>query len=61
MRWFENARNPNFRLGFFGLKTFVWYGYYTRDSTWKAIGYHGPGVDRPFPDQRLRDLQKDRP
>ena len=61
MRWFENARLTNFRLGFFGLKTFVWYGYYTRSSTWKAIGYDGPQVDRPFPDERLRDLQEDRP
>jgi len=57
MRWFENNPIPKLRLGFFGLKTFVWYGYYNRTASWAAIGYSGPRVDRPFPDATLRDLE----
>jgi hypothetical protein len=56
MRWFENSPLPKFRLGFFGLKTFVWYGYYTRTANWKEIGYDGPVVDRPCKDETLRSL-----
>jgi len=57
MRWFENNRIPRLRLGFFGLKTFVWYGYYNRTDAWAAIGYSGPRVDREFPDSKMRELE----
>jgi len=57
MRWFENNPIPRLRLGFYGLKTFVWYGYYNRTASWEAIGYSGPLLDRPFPDEALRKLE----
>ena len=61
MRWFENNPIPRLRLGFYGLKTFVFYGYYNRTASWEAIGYSGPLLDRPFHDEVLRRLEGPRP
>ena len=44
-------------MGFFGLKSYVCMGYYTREDAWKTLGYEGPLLpDRPFPDPTIRAL-----
>ena len=57
LRWMESCSISRFRMGFFGLKTYVSMGYYTREDVWKTIGYEGPLVpDRPYPDPVIREL-----
>jgi len=57
LRWMEGGRVRALRLGFFGLKSFVCMGYYTREEIWSVIGYEGPvRPDRPFPDAMIRAL-----
>lgn len=56
LRWMERAPVGRLRMGFFGLKTYVCMGYYTREDVWRTMGYEGPVVDRPFPDAEIRAL-----
>jgi len=57
LSWMENGPVPAFRMGFFGLKSYVCMGYYTREEIWATIGYGGPmEPNRPFPDPSIRLL-----
>lgn len=56
LRWMERGPIGRLRMGFFGLKTYICMGYYTREDVWKTIHYEGPLVDRPFPDPVIRAL-----
>jgi hypothetical protein len=48
-------------MGFFGLKSYVCMGYYTRETTWPTFDYQGPHVpDREFPDPVIRLLEQER-
>lgn len=40
----ENSSLSFARLAFMGMKMLVMLGYYTRDASWKGIGYDGPLV-----------------
>ena len=57
LKWMENNKIRLFRMGFFGIKTFVEMGYYTREDIWKAISYEGPILfDRTYSDNTIREL-----
>ena len=57
LRWMEQSSVSKFRLGFFGLKSYVCMGYYTREDIWPEIGFGGPHVaGRPYADGVLRAL-----
>jgi len=57
LRWMENCGIAKFRMGFFGLKSYVCMGYYTREDVWATFDYGGPYVpDRGFPDNTIRLL-----
>lgn len=57
LRWLERSPISKFRLGFFGLKSYVCMGYYTREDIWRELHYGGPHVfDRAAPDPVLRAL-----
>ncbi|MCC6142971.1 MAG: gluconate 2-dehydrogenase subunit 3 family protein [Candidatus Hydrogenedentes bacterium] len=57
LHWLENAPISKLRMGFFGLKSYVCMGYYTRESTWHEIHYAGPHLhDRAYPDPVIRQL-----
>ena len=44
-------------MGFFGIKTFIEMGYYTREDIWKTINYDGPIMpDRTYSDNTIRAL-----
>lgn len=59
LRWMENCPIRLLRLGFFGLKTYVCMGYYTREDVWSSIGYEGPiHPEIPFPDATIRALSQ---
>lgn len=61
LRWMENNPVGALRLGFFGLKTYICMGYYTREDIWKTIGYEGPvRYDVPYPDDTIRALSQNR-
>jgi hypothetical protein len=61
LAWMESNPIRPLRLGFFGLKTYVCMGYYTREDIWKTIGYEGPvRPDTPFPDETIRQLAQGR-
>lgn len=61
LRWMESCPVGKLRMGFFGLKSYVCMGYYTREATWASIGYGGPHVpDRPYPEALIRDLEQGR-
>jgi len=61
LAWMENNPIRLLRMGFFGLKTYVCMGYYTREDVWKSIGYEGPlRPDLPFPDATVRALAQGR-
>ncbi|MBI2339550.1 MAG: hypothetical protein HYU99_04155 [Deltaproteobacteria bacterium] len=40
----EHFRISKVRLGFWGIKVFVYWGYYTQPESWTAIRYEGPLV-----------------
>ena|SRR3990167_3508606 len=44
MKRIEAAPISKIRLGFWGLKTFVYWGYYTQTKTWPGLHYGGPLV-----------------
>lgn len=57
LRFLENAPIPQLRMGFFGLKSYVCMGYYTREDVWKTIGYEGPTMpEREFADPVIRGI-----
>ncbi len=57
LKWMENNKIRLFRMGFFGIKTFVEMGYYTREEIWSAICYDGPVLpDRAYSDNTIREL-----
>jgi len=57
LRWLERCPISKLRMGFFGLKSYVCMGYYTREDIWPTIAYDGPHVPgRPFPDPVIRAL-----
>ena len=57
LKWLENNRVRLFRMGFFGIKTFVEMGYYTREDIWNAISYDGPILaGRTYSDNTIREL-----
>ena len=57
LKWLENNPLRLFRMGFFGVKTYVTMGYYTRDDIWKTFKYDGPVVsERNYVDPVIRDL-----
>lgn len=59
LRFLENSALRPLRMGFFGLKSYVNMGYYTREDVWKTFDYQGPLVpDRPFPDPVIRALAR---
>jgi len=59
LRWMESCPLRPFRMGFFGLKSYVCMGYYTREATWPEFGYGGPHVaDRAYPDPIIRGLER---
>jgi hypothetical protein len=61
LRWLENCPIRKFRMGFFGLKSYVCMGYYTRETVWQTFDYGGPMVEeRPFPDNTIRLLEQER-
>ena len=57
LKWMENNKVRLFRMGFFGIKTFIEMGYYTREDIWKTINYDGPIMpDRTYSDNTIRAL-----
>lgn len=55
LRWLENNNIRLLRMGFFGLKTFVAMGYYTRKDAWETMNYDGPVLPhRVYPDTTIR-------
>lgn len=57
LKWMESNPVSSLRLGFFGLKTYICMGYYTRDDIWQTIGYGGPmRADLKYPDETIRAL-----
>lgn len=61
LRWLENCPIKKFRMGFFGLKSYVCMGYYTREPVWPTFDYQGPHVpNREFPDPVIRLLEQEK-
>lgn len=57
LKWMESNPISALRLGFFGIKTYVCMGYYTRDEIWQTIGYDGPiRANLKFSDETIRAL-----
>ncbi|TAL62326.1 MAG: hypothetical protein EPN85_02950 [Bacteroidetes bacterium] len=57
LKWMENNKIRLFRMGFFGIKTFIEMGYYTREDIWSAISYDGPVLPgRTYSDSTIREL-----
>lgn len=57
LRWLENSPIRLFRMGFFGVKTYICMGYYTREDVWKTFDYDGPVVrERPYVDEVIREM-----
>lgn len=57
LKWMENNPIRLLRMGFFGLKTFVCMGYYTRKNVWETINYDGPLFpEKPYPDGVIRAI-----
>ncbi len=57
LRWMESCPIPPLRMGFFGLKSYVCMGYYTREDVWPTINYGGPLLpERQYADPVARKL-----
>jgi len=56
LQWIEKNPLRLLRMGFFGLKTYVSMGYYSRDSIWPTISYEGPLVFRHHADPKIREI-----
>ena len=61
LSWMEKNPISALRLGFFGLKTYICMGYYTREDTWKVIKYDGPiRYNQPYHNTTLRGLTQNK-
>jgi len=61
LTWMEQNPISALRLGFFGLKSYVCMGYYTREDIWKVIKYDGPiRYNQPFHNAMLRGLAQNK-
>jgi len=59
LRRLENGPLRLLRMGFFGIKTYICMGYYTREDVWQTIDYDGPVVaQRQFVDPLIRQLEQ---
>jgi hypothetical protein len=57
LRWLESNPLRLFRMGFFGVKTYICMGYYSREDVWKTLDYDGPVVsERPYVDSVIREM-----
>jgi len=57
LKWLENTPLRLFRMGFFGVKTYVCMGYYTREDVWRTFDYDGPVVkERAYVDSIIREM-----
>lgn len=57
LRWMESCGISKFRMGFFGIKSYVCMGYYPREDLWETFEYGGPHVpERAYPDNTIRLL-----
>ena len=57
LSWMEKNPISALRLGFFGLKSYICLGYYTREDVWKIIKYDGPiRYNQPYHNTILRGL-----
>ncbi len=57
LRWLESNPIRLFRMGFFGVKTYICMGYYTREDVWNTFDYDGPVVrERPYVDAMIREM-----
>ncbi|MCL1864791.1 MAG: hypothetical protein FWF73_03160 [Spirochaetes bacterium] len=61
LSWMEKNPISALRLGFFGLKSYICLGYYTREDAWKIIKYDGPiRYKQPYHDTILRGLAQNK-
>ncbi len=57
LKWLENNPLSLFRMGFFGVRTYVCMGYYSREDIWKTFDYDGPVVkERTYIDSAIREM-----
>lgn len=57
LKWMENCPIRLLRMAFFGIKSYICMGYYTREDVWQSIGYEGPfETDRPYVDPVIRAI-----
>ena len=57
LKWMENGPIKLFRMGFFGVKTYICMGYYTREDIWPTFDYDGPILaDREYVDPVIRKI-----
>lgn len=57
LRWMESGPIKLFRMGFFGVKTYICMGYYTREDIWATFDYDGPVLpDRTYIDPVIRKM-----
>ena len=61
LSWMEKNPIGALRLGFFGLKSYICMGYYTREDVWKIIKYDGPvRYNQPYHNTILRGLTQNK-
>ena len=61
LSWMERNPISALRLGFFGLKSYICMGYYTREDVWKIIKYDGPiRYKQPYHNTILRGLSQNK-
>ena len=61
LTWLERNKVSTLRLGFFGIKTYMCMGYYTREDIWKVMKYDGPiRYNQPYHDTMLRALAQNK-
>lgn len=59
LKWMESGPVKLFRMGFFGAKTYICMGYYTREEIWPTFDYDGPILpERPYKDPVIRDISQ---
>ena len=57
LKWLESNTIRLFRMGFFGVKTYICMGYYSREDVWKTFNYDGPVVSgRAYVDSVIREM-----
>jgi hypothetical protein len=61
LSWMEKNPVSTLRLGFFGLKTYICLGYYSREDVWKNIKYDGPiRYNQHYHDITLRGITQNK-